>query len=140
MGADPTEPNRAVSNAYTRQVEVKTNSAYGGTSIQIRHVNQLGIYDQARLLEPRLKNYVSDHRLGSHLSEMGCDNTKRVLRRRGWTFPPLQECRVTWEKRYPNWKWRNAEITVWRAEEADEPNEGNEEADELEEDDHTPSY
>ena len=42
---------------------------------QIRYVNQPGIYDQARQLEPRLKRYTSDHRLGAHLSEMGCDNT-----------------------------------------------------------------
>ena len=23
------------------------------------------------------------------------------------TFPPLKECRTEWEKRYPQWKWRN---------------------------------
>jgi hypothetical protein len=83
-------------------------------------VNQPGLYDQARQIEPRLRNYTNDHDLGRHLREMGCDNTDKVLRRRGWTFPPLQECRAKWEKRYPGWNWRNPEITEWRPEESDE--------------------
>jgi Bifunctional DNA primase/polymerase, N-terminal len=120
MGADPTEPNCAVSNCYARQIEIKTKSAYGDTSTQIRHVTQLGVYDQARLVEPRLKHHTSDHRLGAFLSMMGCDNGKRVLRRRGWTFPPLFQCRQEWEKRYPGWKWRDSEVMEWRPEEADD--------------------
>ena len=88
---------------------------------RVRYVTQLGIYDQARQLEPRLKkNYTNDHRLGAHLKEMGCDNTVKVLRRRGWTFPPLVDCRAAWAKRYPDWKWRNPEITEWHAEESDD--------------------
>jgi hypothetical protein len=51
---------------------------------------------------------------------MGGDNTKKVLRRRGWTLPPLAVCRAAWEKRYPGWQWRDNEITEWRAEEADD--------------------
>ena len=110
VGGDPREPHRAVSNSYQRQIETKTQSGFGGTTTQIRHVTQLGIYDQARQLEPRLKNYVNDHRLGAHLKEMGCDNTDKVLRRRGWTFPPLLECRAAWEKRYPGWPWRDSGV------------------------------
>ena len=87
---------------------------------QIRYVNQLGIYDQARRIEPRLRNFTSDHRLGRFLSEMGCDNNKKVLRRAGWTFPLLTKCRTAWEARYPNWKWRNPEIAEWKAEDGDE--------------------
>ena len=120
-GADPEEPHRAVSNSYPRQIEIENKSGFGGTTSQIRHVTQLGIYDQARQLEPRLKkNYVNDHRLGAHLKEMGCDNANKVLRRRGWTFPPLLECRAAWVKRYPGWTWRDPAITKWRAEEADD--------------------
>jgi hypothetical protein len=115
MGADPDNPNCAVSNSYARQIEIKTD-----TNTQIRHVTQLGIYDQAKLIEPRLKSHTSDHRLGAHLSLMGCDNRKKVLRRRGWTFPSLSDCRAEWEKRYPGWKWRDAEITKWRPEDADD--------------------
>ena len=59
-GADPEEPHRAVSNSYQRKIEIETKSGYGGTNTQIRHVTQLGIYDQARQIEPRLKkNYVN---------------------------------------------------------------------------------
>ena len=119
-GADPAEPHRAVSNSYQRQIEIETKSRYGDTYPQIRYVNQPGIYDQARQIEPRLRSYTSDHRLGRHLSEMGCDNSQKVLRRRGWTFPPLTKCRAEWEKRYPGWKWRNPEITEWQAEELGE--------------------
>jgi hypothetical protein len=114
-GADPDAPERAVSNAYQREVEV------GGTfNTQIRLVNQLGLYDQAKLVEPRLKHHTSDHKLGSFLKEMGCDNKRKVLRHRGWTFPPLLECRAKWESRYPDWQWRDTEITEWQAEESDE--------------------
>ncbi len=114
-GADPSEPHRAVSNSYTRQIEIDT-----GFSTQVRHVTQLGVYDQAKLIEPRLKTHFSDHKLGDLLREMGCDNTKKVLRRRGWSFPPLLQCRGAWERRYPDWQWRDIEITEWRAEEADD--------------------
>jgi hypothetical protein len=116
MGADPLAPHRAVSNAYPRQFEIA--ASYG--TAQTRSVNQLGIYDQAKLIEPRLRNHTGDIRLGIHLKEMGGDNTKKVLRRRGWTFPPLSACRATWEKRFPGWQWRDNEITEWRAEEADD--------------------
>ena len=65
---------------------------------------------------------------------MGCDNSQKVLRRRGWTFPPLPKCRRTGksvtragngaarkslngsprnraERRWNLAKWRN---TTWR--------------------------
>ena len=51
---------------------------------------------------------------------MGCDNGQKVLRRRGWTFPPLQKCRAEWEKRYSGYEWRNPQITEWQPEESDE--------------------
>ena len=78
---------------------------------------QPGLYDQAKQIEPRLRSYTSDHALGHFLDEMGCRNTKKVLRRQGWTFPPLPDCRIAWEARYPGWKWRNPDLTEWQAEE-----------------------
>lgn len=106
-GSDTREPNRAVSNAYQRETIVDN---------QVRLVTQLGLYDQARQIEPRLKNYFSDNRLALHLTEMGCDNTKKVLRRRGWTFPPLRACRAKWEVHYPQWIWRNPDLWKWQPE------------------------
>jgi hypothetical protein len=113
IGSDPEAPGSAVSGAYQRQIEIGGSSF---SSSQIRLVNQPGLFDQARVIEPRLKSHTSEHKLGNFLKAMGCDNTKRVLRKRGWTFPPLLECRAEWEKRYPSYKWRNPEITEWRAE------------------------
>jgi hypothetical protein len=51
---------------------------------------------------------------------MGCDNTAKILRKRGWSFPPLADCRAAWEKRYPKWPWRDTTIIEWRAEETDD--------------------
>jgi hypothetical protein len=118
-GSDPLHPHKAVSNSYTREIKIEMKSAYGDSSTQVRHVTQRGLYDQARLGEPKLRN-ISDHKLGAFLREMGCDNSKKVLRKQGWSFPPLADCRAAWEKRYPNWKWRNTEITKWQTEEADD--------------------
>jgi hypothetical protein len=49
-GADPGAPNRAVSNSYSRQIEI--DAGYG--TKQFRHVTQHGLYDQAKLVEPFL--------------------------------------------------------------------------------------
>jgi hypothetical protein len=115
-GADPSEPNRAVSNRYQRLIKIELRSNTGGYFTQVRHVTQLGVYDQARQIEPRLRSFTSDHRLGRFLSDMGCDNEQKVLRRQGWKFPDLKSCRKAWVERYLDWKWRNPEITEWRAE------------------------
>jgi hypothetical protein len=117
-GSDISHPNKVVSNSYQR--EIRTEVAYGDkNTTQIRHVLQRGLYDHAKQIEPRLRNF-SDHKFGSFLKEMGCDNTDRVLRRRGWTFPPLLQCRAAWEKRFPGWKWLNTQITAWCPEEGDD--------------------
>jgi hypothetical protein len=114
-GADPKAPHCAVSNRYQRLVKVPVY--YVGTPI--RQVTQFGIFDQARQIEPRLRTYTNDRALGLFLSEMGCDNAKKVLRRQGWTFPPLLQCRTEWEARYPGWNWRNPDLKEWQAEETD---------------------
>jgi hypothetical protein len=112
-GCDPKgEPDRAVSNEY----EAVISSGYG---IE-RRVRRRGLYDQARSIEPRLRNHTSDHQLGAFLREHGCDNTKKILRRRGWTFPPLSECRAEWEKRFSGWQWREPDLLDWRMEEQDD--------------------
>jgi hypothetical protein len=112
-GCDPNEPNRAVSNKYEEKVVV---------GISDRWVVRHGLYDQARNIEPRLRS-VSDHKLGDFLAEQGCDNSRKVMRRRGWTFPELTDCRKKWEERFPGWRWRNPKLKTWQAEEADDDEE-----------------
>jgi hypothetical protein len=67
------------------------------------------------MIEPKLRN-MSENKLAAFLRKMGCSNTERVLRRRGWSFPTLAECRQEWANRYPNWKWRDEAITEWQPE------------------------
>jgi hypothetical protein len=107
-GADPNSAHCAVSNCY--EEEVANDNGY------TRTVRRKGLYDQARAISPRLKA-VSDHALAHYLKEQGCDNAHRVLRRRGWTFPPLVECRKAWEARFPGWQWRDAGLVAeWESE------------------------
>jgi hypothetical protein len=93
-----------------------TKVAVDGDIVQTphyRHVRQLGLYDQARNMVPKLR-IASDSILAAYLTKMRCDNTKKVMRHRGWTFPPLDECRAAWLKRYPEWKWRVPELAKWQ--------------------------
>jgi Family of unknown function (DUF5906) len=111
-GCDPKAPHRAVSNKYEEKIVAYTD----------RLVTRLGLYDQARNIEPRLRN-VSDHKLGDFLTEQGGDNSRKVMRRRGWTFPELSECREKWEARFPGWKWRNPNLREWQVEIGDDDEE-----------------
>ena len=107
-GADPEAPCRAVSNGYDEEI---TDGNYTRTA------KRRGLYDQARSIEPRLRGR-SDHVLGHYLVGQGC-KSDRVLRRRGWGFPVLSECRKAWEKRFPGWEWRE-ERTEWSAKQEDD--------------------
>jgi len=107
-GCDPDAPYRAVSNKYEEKIVGYTE----------RLVTRLGLYDQARNIDPRLRS-VSEHKLGNFLAEQGCDNSRKVMRHRGWTFPELGDCRKKWEARFPNWKWRNPNLKGWQVEDDD---------------------
>jgi hypothetical protein len=111
-GADPLHPNRAVSNSYDREVDIQTG--YGTTGSRI--IKQRGLFDQARSIEPRLRVHGSDHALGNFLRDQGCSNKNRILRRHGWTFPPLDVLRKQWEARFPGWKWHDPDLSEWRFE------------------------
>jgi hypothetical protein len=115
-GSDPANPNQAVSNAYQREIKVAA-SYKGDASTHVRLVTQLGIFDQARQISPKLRN-ISFNELGGHLAAMGC-HRGRVLRKRGWIFPSLGKCRQDWVKRFPGWTWQN-NITAWCPEEGDD--------------------
>jgi hypothetical protein len=113
-GSDPMHPNMAVSGAYQREIKT-TTLRYGEENTQVRHVTQRGLMDQARSIEPKLRN-ISDHVLAKYLTDRGC-KPGRVMRKRGWVFPTLFKCREDWVKRYPNWKWRSLDVTAWSPEE-----------------------
>jgi hypothetical protein len=108
-GANPGMPHTAVSNSYDE--EVTNESGY------TRTVRRRCLYDQARAISPRLKG-ASDHALGRYLKDRGCDNRPRVLRRHGWTFPSLDQCRKEWEARFPGWVWDGDDelVAEWEAE------------------------
>jgi len=114
-GANPGMPNTAVSHEYEEEV----SNENGG----VRTVKRAGLFDQAREISPRLKN-VTDHAIGHYLTERKCDNTKKVMRRQGWTFPPLDQCRKEWEQRFPGWRWppsfddkgQATSVIEWKAE------------------------
>ena len=106
-GAEPGAPYRAVSDAYDEEI---TDGNY------TRTVKRRG-YDQARSVEPRLRGR-NDHVLGHYLVAQGCEN-KKVMRRRGWQFPTLRVCRKDWEKRFPEWKWRDPLRVAWSGKQED---------------------
>jgi len=64
----------------------------------------------------RISRHITDHQVGAYLKNQGCDNENRVMRHRGWTFPPLKELRAAWEKRFPRWKWRIPGLAEWQNE------------------------
>ena len=105
-GADPKRPDTAVSNEWEEKEE-----GFTGT----RTVKRKALYDQAREVSPRLKGY-SDHMLGRVLTDLGCTNDKKVMRRRGWHFPTLADARRAWEVRFPGWKWRTPDLVEWHQE------------------------
>jgi hypothetical protein len=111
-GSDPARPERAVSNEYQREIQ----QTYADGNTYSKYVRQRGLFDQARTVEPRLKYHTSDHLLGGYLRAKGCISGK-VLQRRGWKFPPLDQCRKEWVARFPEWTWRDPDIETWCAEE-----------------------
>ena len=110
-GCDPKKPDRAVCTTYEKEVDT------GGYT---RVVRQPGLFDQARALVPQLRQHTSDAELGHFLSNRGCSNEKKVMRRQGWTFPALLACRAEWQARFPGWRWRNEKIFAWQPELADD--------------------
>jgi hypothetical protein len=104
QGADPKDPSCAVSGTYTRKEE-----SYSGSRI----VTCKGLFDQARTVSPRLKHR-SDVVLGRELGNRGC-TSKRVLRARGFQFPPLLKARRDWEARFPGWTWHDPSLTDWQS-------------------------
>jgi hypothetical protein len=101
---NPAAPNSAVSGDFEEPAD-------GLSAGRTRHE---GLLTHARKSSPRLRS-ATDHALGSFLVRQGADNAKKVMRKRGWTFPALAECRALWERRFPGWKWRNPDVAEWQS-------------------------
>lgn len=107
MGSHWKYPNRAVSTAYDKEVETSDGHP--------RIKKQLGLYDQARQMVPRLRTYATDTSMGHHLSSIGVE-PYRLSGKRGWRFPPLSQMRKAWEERFGGWNWIDPTLTEWQAE------------------------
>jgi hypothetical protein len=103
--SDRNNPDRAVSGEY-----VKTDP-YDPS----KETRCSGLYQHARTASPRLKGR-SDTALGLYLKTQGC-RSRRVMRHRGWEFPPLSQARAAWERRFPGWVWHSPNLTEWGSDE-----------------------
>lgn len=110
-GCDPNEPSHVRSGEYDEVIKATD----GGFD---RHVRRPGLFTAARSIDPRLRGHTTDHAFGAYLRDAGCSNIKRVLRRTGWVFPPLKDCRAAWVKRFPGTQWRNPDLTEWHSEDS----------------------
>lgn len=115
-GCDPKHPNCARSGDYDDKVQDDDGSNFA------RHVKRPGLYAQARSIVPHLRNHTNTTALAAYLRKQGCKvrEQTRVLRKSGWEFPPLLDCRKAWEKRFPGTQWRDPSVTNWRAEDDDD--------------------
>jgi hypothetical protein len=129
-GASEEEPDRAISNEYEEEVACGTDSL--GTS-RTRFVRRRGLYDQARHSSPKLR-HATDTAFSLYLRARGCDSGRKVRRRRGWTFRPLEACRMEWMKRFPGWQWRNPALVDWTADGSDDSSGDGSARDEREDD------
>lgn len=73
-----------------------------------------GLYERARTSSPELKK-ATEAAIGRYLRKRGCVR-KWVLRQRGWQFPPLDQCRAEWLKRFPLTLWQDPEAKTWQGE------------------------
>ena len=66
-GADPDFPSHAISNTYDREITKDRQLRHQAQQLH----KQPGIYDQARIIVPRLRQHASDHMLGHFISDGG---------------------------------------------------------------------
>jgi Family of unknown function (DUF5906) len=113
-GCDPKHPDCARCGDYDETMDPNTNYP--------RVVRRPGLYSQARSIVPHLRNHTNNSALATYLKKQGCvvREKRRVLRKSGWEFPPLLDCRKAWEKRFPGVQWRDPSLTDWRAEDQDD--------------------
>jgi hypothetical protein len=97
----------------------KSEGFYTDKTKKIWFEKRKGLYEQARTSSPGLKSK-ADAAFGRYLTEQGCEGGQWVCRRRGWVFPPLDELRAKWLKRFPLTVWRDPKASAWRGERDDD--------------------
>src|SRR5262249_7255158 len=102
---------KVVSGDYERR---KSEGYYTDNTKKTWFEKRKGLYEQARIASPELKRR-TDAAFGRYLVKRGC-TPKWVLRQRGWQFPPLEQCRAEWIKRFPATVWRDPEAKTWQGE------------------------
>jgi hypothetical protein len=102
---------KVVSGDYERR---KSEGYYTDNTKKTWFEKRKGLYEQARTASPELKRR-TDAAFGRYLVKRGC-KSGWVLRQRGWQFPPLEECRAEWLKRFPATVWRDPEAKDWQGE------------------------
>jgi hypothetical protein len=114
-GCDPDHPECTRSGDY----EEKIGDGHSSDDYP-RFVKRPGLYSSARLAVPHLRNHTTSGALATYLKKQGCivREKVRVMRKSGWEFPSLSECRAAWEKRFPGTVWRDPDLVDWRAEDA----------------------
>jgi hypothetical protein len=114
-GCDPDHPECTRSGDYEEKID-------DGSSNFPRFVKRSGLYSSARSAVPHLRNHTNSGALATYLKKQGCIVREkiRVLRKSGWEFPDLTDCRAAWEKRFPGTVWRDPDLACWRAEDADD--------------------
>jgi hypothetical protein len=115
LGGGGAFPNEAVSNEFEEEAVVGKDS--WGAEIK-RLVKRPGLYDLARRSSPKLKA-VSDTALGKYLRNIGQNGW--IIRKRGWRFPSLAECRDQWLERFPATVWPSPSPEDWTFGEDDNP-------------------
>jgi hypothetical protein len=111
-------PHLVISEGYD---EVEEYCAGPGSMLPStrRTKKRLCLYDQARASSPRLRN-TNYNEIAAFLRKQG-GVSRKVLGRRGWYLPPLQDCRRKWMEKYPAWEWQDKSITDWEPEVTEEP-------------------
>jgi hypothetical protein len=74
------------------------------------------LVEDAKMRVPRLNGYLSDKGMGDFLRKQGCTAGKErgTFEQRGWRFPPLNQLRAEWSRRYSGWQWRYPEHEEWQ--------------------------
>ena len=71
------------------------------------------LVEDVRYHVPAIRYKLSDNAFGRFLRKNGCRRW-RTATTKGWQFPPLNEMRGAWEKKFGGWKWYEPGLKDWQ--------------------------